>query len=259
MAFIAHKQVRQYMHIYQCSPSNATSAFESNRNIAHALGAINGVTHTNSMEAFAQSYSSGMRLLEADLAFTSDHQLVCFHEGSEPDMGLQRPVFNMTRKEFTALKLLGSYTPCTAEDLPGLLRRHKDAYIVVDTKGNFNAMIESLDASFRNDDRKLMDRIIPEIFSASGYDAAMSTHCFPEMILSLYRARLSNEEIASFVQNRRNIRAIALPKQRLDDKLVAISAALGLKLIVHTVNDPNQMQQLRERGVYGFYTDGHAR
>jgi len=47
--------------------------------IAHALGAIDGITYTNSEAAFRQSIENGFQYLEADFALTSDQQIVLYH------------------------------------------------------------------------------------------------------------------------------------------------------------------------------------
>jgi len=40
--------------------------------IAHAAGAVNGRTYTNSLEAFEYNYAKGHRFFEVDFSWTSD-------------------------------------------------------------------------------------------------------------------------------------------------------------------------------------------
>ena len=44
--------------------------------IAHAGGAIDGITYTNSLEALDLSYSKGCKLFELDLVLTSDDKII---------------------------------------------------------------------------------------------------------------------------------------------------------------------------------------
>lgn len=48
--------------------------------IAHAMGAVDGITSLNCLEAFEAMYSQGVRVFEADLRLTRDGQVVLRHD-----------------------------------------------------------------------------------------------------------------------------------------------------------------------------------
>lgn len=72
------------------------------RFIAHAGGAVQGKTYTNSLEALNASYKKGFRLFELDIIKTSDGEFVAAHNwnlwqeqtGYQGDIPVSLEVFN---------------------------------------------------------------------------------------------------------------------------------------------------------------------
>ena len=56
--------------------------------VAGGLGSINGLVHTNSVEALRCNHRRGFRWFDVDLSTTADGELVSFHEGDEKTAGL---------------------------------------------------------------------------------------------------------------------------------------------------------------------------
>ena len=61
------------------SETPSAYAWTKNRVIAHALGGVNGVTNSNTLDAMKQSYKSNFRLFEVDLLPTVHGELVASH------------------------------------------------------------------------------------------------------------------------------------------------------------------------------------
>lgn len=103
--------------------------------IAHAGGAIEGYTMTNSREAFERAVACGYRYVEFDLQMTSDSVPVAAHswrEFNEYSGYAHRGDSVPSLAEFESRRIHGLFTPLTARDINGLLEKHGHVYLVVD-------------------------------------------------------------------------------------------------------------------------------
>jgi glycerophosphoryl diester phosphodiesterase len=60
------------------SSSNATVNLDKNRLVGHAFGEIDGNAYSNSLEAFRENYSLGIKVFEVDFSVTSDARSFVF-------------------------------------------------------------------------------------------------------------------------------------------------------------------------------------
>ena len=106
--------------------------------IAHALGAVEGVTYSNSEAAFRHSIHCGFRILEADLALTSDRRVVLFHHKkpeTESEVGWRdRRAHQLSWWELSQKQYLGRYPVLDVESFVDLVREHPETKIVLDIK-----------------------------------------------------------------------------------------------------------------------------
>lgn len=114
--------------------------FFEHKTIAHGMGGYKDSTITNSLEAFNEGYKKGARVFEVDLIETEEGVLVARHDwmddlydklkqGESPKNG--NP---LTLDEFKKLKSDLNITSITFQDVLNLMKKHKDIYIVTDTK-----------------------------------------------------------------------------------------------------------------------------
>ena len=79
------------------------NALSPNHLIAHAGGAINGYTYTNSRESLINALDNGFRYIELDLCVTPQG-VVCFHDsiryGGKPKMTLHEAIHIWQKKPF---------------------------------------------------------------------------------------------------------------------------------------------------------------
>ena len=130
--------------------------------VAHALGWIDGLTYTNSKEAFLFNYENGRRWFEVDLSLTKDMDLVCHHDRT---IGMKKEKINhISTKRFLSYKIISKdrmLNLLTFEDLLMLIRGKKDVFLITDTKGwsyeKMNAMLRHI----KRVDSWLISRIIP--------------------------------------------------------------------------------------------------
>ena len=92
------------------------NVFRQNCLIAHAGGAIDGYTYTNSKEALINSLDKGFRYIELDLYETTDSNVVCLHGLEDYCQMTSIGVETLDTKTFLSHKLYGKYTPMTLSD-----------------------------------------------------------------------------------------------------------------------------------------------
>jgi hypothetical protein len=121
--------------------------------IAHAGGAIDGITYTNSLEAMNLSYSKGCRLFELDLRETTDGKLVATHDG-----------INVTETEFMNTFIHGKYTPMNMDAINNWFQEHLDAILITDKLNDPRRIY---------DEFQFRDRVVMELFTWDAVDKAI--------------------------------------------------------------------------------------
>lgn len=222
--------------------------------VAHALGGIDGISYTNSLEAFHFNYKRGKRLFEVDLSLTSDGHLVCFHNGWESMLGLEKSIKETRLDEFLKLKVVDKYTPLSLEQLLLLMQNYKDMYLITDTKDDIEISFRQIVDLAKNIDPSLLGRIIPQIYNETDFSKVLKYYNFPTVIYTLYRTSAPDEEVINFVKQNK-IDAVTMSTGRFSEKFVRALAENNIISFVHTVNDPDKIEDYRSKGVYGFYVD----
>ena len=221
--------------------------------IAHAMGGIDGLSYTNSLEAFTRNYNAGYRVFEVDLIFTSDDKLVAKHDWSVA--GRNAP---LTYAEFMNSKINGRYTPLSFEDVVLLLHKFKDIYIITDTKETDRTNVEKAFRAIYNASAKIdssvLDRVIPQIYNQGMYDWIKAVYNFKDIIYTLYQSSDSDEQVLDFV-SANNISKITMSTSRFNEDFTAKLAKLNVITYVHTVNSTDDTELYIGQGAYGFYSD----
>lgn len=105
--------------------------------IAHAMGSVDGVSYTNSKQAFEASYRAGFRFFEVDVDITSDGKIILFHDYSNistKTLWLSAKVSSYKWNEIKTFKYCGRYDLLTIDDLIDLLKKYEDIHIILDIK-----------------------------------------------------------------------------------------------------------------------------
>ena len=223
------------------------------RRVAHGMGGIDGNVQTNSLEAFLASYAKGCRLFETDLWVTSDHKLVAFHGPSDP-----RSAPTFSHDEFMSRRVLGRYTPLDSDGIARLMDEKRDWKLVTDTKTELKETLEILCRSLEKRKVSCPDRVIPQIYGSSSDRQAVEKMSFPEVIFTIYRTSFGEAEIARVARSDRRIVAVTMPPARATPSLVAALGRAGVRCYVHTVNGPEAIRSVFDRGIWGVYTDSNC-
>lgn len=219
--------------------------------VAHAGGVGAHRTDTNSREALDHSVSVGHTVIEVDISWTSDDHLVLFHDWDDSvDRLLESEPGRMSLAGFQAARSRWGLTHLVLDDLGAWLAEHPRILIVTDVKvRNIEALRRIADAF-----PEMLDRFVPQIYSPEELAPARDLG-FTNIILTLYRSELTDDEVVAFTDEH-DIYAVTMPPGRartanLPDRL----ASAGEYVFVHTVNDYFSFDQLKTLGVYGVYTD----
>lgn len=239
--------------------------FSQHNIITHAMGEIEGKSYTNSKEAFLANYEKGARVFEVDLIETLDGHIVARHDWYNglyktlnQDYIPEEENMPLTYEQFKSLKIHNKFTPIDFEDILDLMSKYKDIYIVTDTKSGysedakrvFGKIIEMINKK----DSKLIERIVPQIYSQAMYPTIKELYDFDNVLYTLYMDLSTDEEVLKFVLEN-DIAGVVVSEIRYSKDLIKALNENNIKSYVHTINDPEIANNYIEEGVFGVYTD----
>lgn len=225
--------------------------------IAHACGGIDGQVYTNSREAFLHQYARGQRVFEIDFNLANDGVLIACH--SEDDWRrMTGSALPYESRHFDEQPLCGQYESLNAQEVIELLADHPDAYIITDTKDTTQAEVmlafSQLVYLAQKTHPEVLARIIPQIYNEDMLPWVEAVYPFPSIIYTLYQVAWTPESVLDFCMNS-GVRFITMPQDQVTEEALRLWDTLGIRVGVHTVNDPLQAQQLFDLGVDMLYTD----
>ena len=219
--------------------------------IAHAGGALDGLTYTNSQEALAAN-AGAFDLIEIDLSFTSDDQLVCLHDWDAPFLTPDgQPIAPLPLAEVLARARTGAdYTPCTLDTLAAVLDDHPDLRIVLDLKARAMEAYGRI-AQTRPE---LLPRLIPQFYQPQEY-APLREMGYPDVIWTLYQYDGEPSEVTAALA-RMDLYGLVMPPERLEAGLaLAAHEATGVLSWVHTINSGAELDTALTAGAAEVFTD----
>lgn len=144
-----------------------TSYISPAKYIAHAGGRVDGLRLSNSKEAIEKSYRNGYKLIELDMEWSTDGNLVLVHDwGNFAKFINSNDEKAYSAEEFRNLKIQKTLTPLTIDDLANWLMENHGVYIVTDVK---NSNVQAL-KFIKDRYPELINRFIPQIYHFQEYD-----------------------------------------------------------------------------------------
>jgi glycerophosphoryl diester phosphodiesterase len=223
--------------------------------IAHRGGA--GLAAENTMAAFAQAYALGLRYLETDVRLTADGVCVLFHDaGTGRLTGSPGRVRTLTWAQLHRRSVLGAGPVARLEEL---LAAFPDARLQIDLKdpraiGRIAATVRGLGATDRVCLAGTADQWLADARAVLGRHLATAMG-WQSTVRLVTAARLGLRPRgvvpAPFVHVPVRLQGVPV----FFDRLVAIAAELGSRVVVWTVDDPAIMVRLLDAGVHGLITD----
>lgn len=220
--------------------------------VAHGGGMLGGTAITNSLDAFG-SNQARFGLIEVDLNWTTDGELVCLHDWDDSFTSRfgdrKRPVDLATFRDLLA------QTPdrpqnCDLETLADWLRVNPGPRMVTDIKADPVKALALIAQRYPD----LLPRFVPQAYQPEEIDQLRALG-YGQVIWTLYRFGSDREAIVRAATAYRPS-AITMPLEMAQSGLLAqLSDKLDLPLYVHTVNDKAQVACLRAMGATGIYSD----
>lgn len=212
----------------------------------------------NTLAAFRHAYKLGYRYFETDVHYTSDGELVAFHDSDlERTLGLKGKISDITRDQRKTILLGNSHQVPLLSDL---LELFPEAYFNIDAK-----MAESVLplaatikehqaegrvclASFSAQAIKELRRLLPNVPTvATRYEIARLRYGLPFTILPEQDTHFL-EMPAYLLHNKQRLPIISNSSvARLHDK--------GCKVYIWTVNEETEMHRLLDMNIDGIFTD----
>jgi len=236
--------------------------------IAHAGGGIDGKAYTNSLEALSENYNQGHRYFEIDLILMPDRNILCAHDINHLNSITNTVEQNLSSDDYKKKNIYGKYTIIDLEELFKYMYKHKDMFLITDSKfasetmgyksnDDYNEIFwEKFIEIAKNVDSSILNRIIPQIYYPEMLTIINKYYNFDKYIFTLYATSLDDESIIKFVYENPTIYYITMPPNRVENReFIFKLQKLNRKIFIHTINDIDEMIYYRKKGVYGFYTD----
>ena len=176
--------------------------------ISHSGGGINGLTFTNSKEAWEYSYNKGNRLVDADLMFTTDSVLVLKHEWGDNLEQTQVAMkdsyrwydrnnslrYNMENENmmdfntFMKSPIHYIYHPLSVYDMLQYMKDHQDLYVSADVKRNdiVSAYKYIINAAQKKSCLDVLDRLIVSVYDETAFKQVKKIYPFKHYVMRQY-------------------------------------------------------------------------
>jgi len=236
-----------------------TNNFDAKR-VAHAGGAIELQTYTNSYEALNINYENNFRYFEIDFSLTSDGRIVCIHDWDATftylfGFTLITPPTFQEFKRYS--KSISKFESCTLEGLAEWMHAHPGAVIITDIKSISHLGWTDLDVlkKIYNELPGPRTRVIPQFHYPKNYNSIKKIG-FDSVIWTLYLYEGTDDEIIFWAQQFEGKIAVAMPQIKAKHKLPARLRKIGIPAYVYTINSRRSaLNLLYRKKVSNLYTD----
>lgn len=224
--------------------------------VAHAGGAVYGLTYTNSLEALNHNYAKGFRYFELDFNYTRDGNLVCLHDWDKVFKKLwgytPQEVLNLAEFEVFARQNPAGITPCTMSSLAQWMSQHPDAKVITDVKDHNVKALASMRTLLPDAQR----RVIPQVYQPDNF-SRIKRLGYESIIWTLYQFDGSVEDVLTWTDSFSGNFAVAMNRKfDILPILVPLLSKRNIPVYVHTVNSSVGLTEYREvLGVSEVYTD----
>ena len=252
--------------------------------IAHAGGAIEGKTYTNSIQAWERTYAGGNRVFDADLIFTKDGILVLRHDWNDNlEQGIAMrdsrswmdangmPRYTVSQEgmdyhTFINKKIYYKYDAMSCEDMLNYMAEHEDIYVACDMKddiaydnGNNYDITDGyrylVDLATEMEIAEVLDRIIVNIYNYDAYDSIMEIYDFKNVTVRQHYVSPNNYfELAEFCITH-DIHVVSVSACYIEDAGIQLLREYGIHIYVAVADYISDMRIFHELGADGAVTN----
>ncbi|MBQ2778940.1 MAG: hypothetical protein IJF46_04120 [Bacteroidaceae bacterium] len=221
--------------------------------IAHAGGAIDGRTYTNSREALERALANGYRHIELDLALTSDSTLVAAHSWqlfNEISGFAHKGDTAPTLDEFLSRRIYGRYTPLTAKEINRFFLENEELILVTDKISDAAILEENFPT--------LKKRMIVEAFTHDDY-VRLKEQGYHRVFYSCLAGDIDEAVVKHLLLHKifgDKIEWMALHTSSVEYPLFKVIDALcNYRAAIFTINDTAEIPRELIKKVGYIYTD----
>lgn len=226
--------------------------------VARALGGIDGLEHTNSLEALRCNYGRGFRWFEVDVAPTADGELVCFHGGDEKRAGLSEGIAHLSASDLDGKKYANLYSIPRLSALLAETDRLGDVVLVLDTRRWKKDMEQAVSRTFGYGP-KHSTRVVLQAYRTKELEriAGLSKELGAGLMLNLSESDGDDAKVADAVK-KYPLLAVLTDARRFTPWLAERLHAANVPVLLQTVNEHRDIINFRRAGVDGFLTDRYV-
>lgn len=242
---------------------------------AHALGTIDNIMYTNSLEAFKHNYDKGFRAFEADVFRIEDGTLLLSHNINSivtidnKCRHYQKNIYNALVKgrpysfiQYEKERVFGKYTPLTTKSFIQILNEYSDLYWVTHTHHNFSKDIYSIYSQLVHEafeiDKNILDRFIIQVYDEYMLDIVMSIYPFKCVNLLQYFRNYNLQPYNNNVDTclRTGIKIITLPLERINKEVIEYFNQYDINVCAYfEIFDENDIVKYKNMGAKIFCVD----
>ena len=220
--------------------------------LAHRGGSIESLENT--IESFEYSISLGCNYIETDVQLSSDGKPYIFHDEDLNRLAGINKIFNdLNSSEIDEIKLFNNHKIPLLEEV---LIKFPDTHFQIDVKTD-EVVLPTLKVIY---DLGAQDRVCIARFSSERLETVRNK--YPDICISMGPKEILKLLLSSFGLYRRKVPGdcLQIPIYQYGIKLVTkrfvnFVQSKDLKIIVWTINDPEEMKKLIELEVDGIITD----
>lgn len=217
--------------------------------IAQSFGEVNGITGSNSLEAFRYNYELGQRLFGVDLTFSSDSILYAAYR-NKAEGAVELPISFETAQRESDLTLL------RFEDICGLLQTYSDIYIYANLQdyenlSSFYVLCQYMLECAGQAGSEIMQRLIIPVRDECAYHLLMELCPFACMMYVPDDSALSEDGVLAFVRTT-NIRAALLPWNKVNQLLCEELERLNCAVYVSGLKNTDEIIYALANGAKGI-------
>jgi len=226
--------------------------------VARGLGGIDGLQHTNSLEALRCNYARGFRWFDVDLKLTADGELVCFRGGDEKKAGLSDAISKLRAADVDATKYAQQYSIPRFSTLLAEADRLGGVVLVLDT-GRWSKQTEQAVSRALGYGPKHSTRLVLQAYRLKELErvADLSKELGAGLMLSLGASDGDDAKVEAAVR-KYPLLAVVTTEQRFTPWLAERLHAANVPVLVQTINEHTDIVSLSRAGADGFYTDRYV-
>ena len=213
-------------------------------NIGHR--GAKGYVLENTLSSFAKALELGCDMVEFDLRFTKDKEIVVFHDRSLKRMcGVKKKLKDLTLKEVKKLKVKDKERVPTFSEVLDFLGKKVLLDIEIKEKGMEELVVEELKK------RKLLKNVIVSSFNSR----ILAKVKFIEPRVETYYLFKRKPMRLKKIMDKCNIDGIDVPYLNFSKRLLKWARKYNYKVLVWTVNSSKRIKKYKEWKVDGIITD----